>query len=71
MRDKDETIFSTTDEIEGFKGKLKLLLEYLENGSTKVFPNLCSLGENFTFIPLIVEHLNTLHRKFGEFFQTW
>jgi hypothetical protein len=29
------------------------------------------LGENVTFIPLIVEHLNTLHKKFGEYFQTY
>jgi hypothetical protein len=54
MQSKDEPIFSTTDKIEGFKGKLKLWLEYLEEGSTEVFPNLCSLGENVTFIPLIV-----------------
>jgi hypothetical protein len=29
------------------------------------------LGENVTFIPLIVEHLNTLHKKFAEYFQTY
>jgi hypothetical protein len=23
------------------------------------------------FIPLIVQHLNTLHKKFGEYFQTY
>jgi hypothetical protein len=68
---KDETIFSTKDKTEGFKGKLKLWLVYLEKGSTEIFPNLCSLGENVTFIPLIVEHLNTLRKKFGEYFQTY
>jgi hypothetical protein len=71
MQGKDETIFSTTDKIEGFKGKLKLWLVYLEKGSTEIFPSLCSLGENITFIPLIVEHLSTLHKKFGEYFQTY
>jgi hypothetical protein len=45
-------------------------LEYLEKDSTEIFPNLCSLGENVTFIPITVEHLNTLHKKFGEYFQT-
>jgi hypothetical protein len=29
------------------------------------------LGKNITFIPLIVEHLNNLHKKFGEYFQTY
>jgi hypothetical protein len=29
------------------------------------------LEEKVTFIPLIVEHLNTLHKKFGEYFQTY
>jgi hypothetical protein len=63
MQGKDDTIFSTTDKIEGFKGKLKLWLVYLEKGSTEIFPNLCSLGENVTFIPLIVEHLDTFTRS--------
>jgi hypothetical protein len=71
MQSKDETTFSTTDKIEGLKGKLKLWFVYLEKGSTEMFPNLCSLGENVTFIPLIAEHLNTLHKKFGEYFQTY
>jgi hypothetical protein len=38
MQGKGETIFSTTDNIEGFKGKLKLWLEYPEKGSTEIFP---------------------------------
>jgi hypothetical protein len=71
MQGNNDTIFSTTDKIKGFRGKLKLWLEYIEKGSTDMFPNLCSLGENVTFIPLIVEHLNTLHKKFGEHFQTY
>jgi hypothetical protein len=29
------------------------------------------LGENVTFIPLIVEHLNTLHKTISEYFQTY
>jgi hypothetical protein len=29
------------------------------------------LRGNVTFIPLITEHLNTLHKKFGEYFQTY
>jgi hypothetical protein len=32
---------------------------------------MCLLGENVTFIPLIAEHLNTLHKKFGEYFKTY
>jgi hypothetical protein len=71
MQGKGETIFSTMFKIEGFKGKLKLWLVYLEKGSTEFFPNLCSLGENVTFIPLVVEHLNALHKKFDEYFQTY
>jgi hypothetical protein len=71
MQGKDETIFSTTDKIEGVKGKLKLWLVCLEKGSTEILLNLCSFGGNVTFIPLIVEHLNTLHKKFGEYIQTY
>jgi hypothetical protein len=71
MQGEDETIFSSTDKIESFKWKLKLWLEYLEKGSTEIFPYLCSSGENVKFIPLIVEHLNSLHKKFGEYFQTY
>jgi hypothetical protein len=45
-------------------------LIYIERGSTEIFPNICPLEEHVTFIPLIAEHLNTLHKKFGEYFQT-
>jgi hypothetical protein len=68
---KGETIFSTTDKIECFKWILKLWLVYLEKGSTKIFPNLCLLGVYVTFIPLIVEHLNPVHKKFGEYFRNY
>jgi hypothetical protein len=71
MQGTDEAIFSTTDKIEGFKGKLKLWLEYLEKDSIEIFPNMCSLEENVMFIPLIIKHLNTLHKKFGGYFQTY
>jgi hypothetical protein len=35
------------------------------------FSKLCSFGENVTLIPLIVGHLNTLHKNFGVYFQTF
>jgi hypothetical protein len=37
MQGKDEAIFSTTNKIEGFKGKSNLWLVYLENHSTETF----------------------------------
>jgi hypothetical protein len=42
MQGKNETVFSTTDKIEGFKGKLKMWLVYLEKVSTENVPNLWS-----------------------------
>lgn len=49
-------IFSSVDKIKGFRGKIDMWLEYIENGSNEMFQNLCPFEGDYD-----VEHLNGLH----------
>jgi hypothetical protein len=67
MQGKNKNILTSMDKIQGFHGKLKLWLQHIANGSTEMFPTVCSLAAGNKLIFVTEGHLNALQQKFFDY----